>query len=391
MKLVIDQPYKNTLRQGNKAQFSCSLIHGGREKKIEARKDIRESWQRCSVDGNINTEHLEIPSEDKHLNDECWKKLNLEHTAKNEFKNIKQLAKEGSYIAAISDLQGTLLWTYTSQQMRKKAGSVQFTRGRIWNEESAGTNAIGLSLKLKKPMTVLASEHWFSSLHDMVGYAAPIINPKTQNTEGILSFYTTSDRHSVLGEPAVIQLAGAIALHLPKHKSHAKLEINALGIPKVNFLGKKLLLSQRQIEILCLLALNPEGQYLDELHGNLYGDQNISKSTLKAEISHLRKLLGGGIGSRPYRLTVDTWCDFIAFWNLRDKDKDKDKEIISLYRGSFLPKTNSPVLEEWQRCIDMVMGETTQACQDVALLTETMCRSYSGYSLIQKHLFDLSD
>jgi len=386
---VFVESHESRHKQGIESQGVHSLTHACTEKSTAVREDIQKSWERCSTYENLNRQHLDVPSVDEQLIKERWEKSNLEHIAKNELSYIKKLAKEGSLVAAISDLQGNILWTCASQHMKESADALNFSRGGTWDERSAGTNAIGLSLKLRKPVTVFSTEHWCSKLHDWVCYASPITHPQTQEIIGILDFSTTSDRHFVLAEAAVIQLANTIASKLPKHQPLAKLEINALGIPKVNFLGKKLLLSQRQIEILCLLALNPEGQSLDELHANLYGDEPICKSTVKAEISHLRKILDGGIGSRPYRLTVDTWCDFIDFWSLQRKKKGE--EIISLYRGTFLPKTNSPVLEEWQRCIDVAMGQATKACQDVALLTETMCHSYSGYNLINEHLVELLD
>ena len=41
----------------------------------------------------------------------------------------------------------------------------------------------------------------------------------------------------------------------------------------------------------------------------LYGDQAITFSTLKAEVSHLRAALGGQLGSRPYRLLMPVATD----------------------------------------------------------------------------------
>lgn len=40
------------------------------------------------------------------------------------------------------------------------------------------------------------------------------------------------------------------------------------------------------------LALHPEGLSLEALHAHVYGDEPVSVSTLKSEISHLRQHLG---------------------------------------------------------------------------------------------------
>ena len=56
--------------------------------------------------------------------------------------------------------------------------------------------------------------------------------------------------------------------------------------------------------MLALLALHPEGLSLEQLHALVYGDQAVTFSTLKAEVSHLRSALGGQLASRPYRLPM---------------------------------------------------------------------------------------
>ena len=74
--------------------------------------------------------------------------------------------------------------------------------------------------------------------------------------------------------------------------------------PRPRLDGQRLLLNRRQTEILAILALHPDGLSLDRLHALVYGDQAVTLSTLKAEVSHLRAALGGQLASRPYRLTL---------------------------------------------------------------------------------------
>ena len=79
--------------------------------------------------------------------------------------------------------------------------------------------------------------------------------------------------------------------------------------PSAQLDGVPLRLTRRQLEILALLALNPDGLNLGELHARLYGDRPVSQGTLKAEMSQLRALLGGRLASRPYRIGLDVRCD----------------------------------------------------------------------------------
>ena len=190
-----------------------------------------------------------------------------------------------------------------------------------------------------------------------------------------------------LGQAAVTELARAIGRCLPQHLPRAELEIHALGQPRILFRGKPLNLPMRQVEILCLLALNPQGLTLEGFHAALYGDLPVSTTTLKAELSHLRRLLDGQIGSRPYRLQMPVWADFIHVWQaLRQQQSN---EAFSLYRGSFLPHSVSPELEEWRHCIDAVMGQALDSCRDPTMLMDKLCNSTSGSELVRERLSEL--
>merc|ERR1712218_433424 len=82
-----------------------------------------------------------------------------------------------------------------------------------------------------------------------------------------------------------------------------RLSLRVLGESLVALDGKRLHYTPRQLELLTVLALRSTAR-LDELHDALYGARAVSTATVKAEISHLRRLLGGAIASRPYQLTL---------------------------------------------------------------------------------------
>lgn len=49
--------------------------------------------------------------------------------------------------------------------------------GTVFSEESAGTNGIGLSLGLRRPVVVLGPEHYHSMYQQFACYATPILDP----------------------------------------------------------------------------------------------------------------------------------------------------------------------------------------------------------------------
>lgn len=348
-------------------------------------QDIVSSWQRSVKHVQVSKESA--PVEDEYVTLQHWEESPLSRAAQREQEHMIALANEGELVAAIADPSGRLLWIFASRHMRKRAESVNFSAGGRWDENSFGTNAIGLSQRLQRSVTVFSSEHYQPCLHDWVCYAAPIIHPHSGECMGILDMSTTWNRHTPLGQAAVAELARSIAYNLPRDLPRAELEIYALGQQRVMFRGKPLQLTRRQLEVLSLLALNPPGLNLQEFHAALYGDAPVSTTTLKAELSHLRRVLDGKIGSRPYRLLVPVWADFIHVWQaLRE---NKTTEAFSLYRGSLLPQSESPELEEWRHCIDAVMGQALNECGDPNLLIDRVCQNTAGNEMVRERLLEL--
>jgi hypothetical protein len=348
-------------------------------------RDILSSWQRSEA--HIQTFQLHAPGDDVVSAEKCWLESPIRLAAQPSLNSIMQMADEGDLVAAIADPNGRLIWTYAGKHIRERAKSINLSVGSDWHEHRMGTNAIGVALTQNSPSTVFSAEHFQPFAHDWVSYAAPVCYPQSEECAGVLSLFSTWKRHTPLGEAAVAGLARSVMLELPDERPKADLEIYALGQPRVVLHGRQLRLPFRQIEILCLLALNTRGLSLEAFHAALYGDSRVSLSTLKAELSHLRRLLDGKIGSRPYRLQISVWGDFIEIWKtLRRKNSG---QAFSLYRGPLLPESESPELEEWRHCIDAVMSQALGNCQDPVVLMDKLCRSTSGSELVRERLYEI--
>ncbi len=268
---------------------------------------------------------------------------------------IARLIQQGDIVVGISDHMGCLQWVNSSPTLSITIEHCRLLPGGRWDEASVGTHGISLALLLRQPVTVFAGEHYLSALQEWSGYAAPILHPQTGTVEGCIYIGMLWERHSALAGLAASSFADEIARRLPRHLPKAELEIYALGEPHlVHFRGKPLRVSPRMLEILCILAMHKNGLSLDACHAALYGDESVSRSTLKAELSHLRTLLDGRLGSRPYCLRTSVWADFIELWEaIRTTDIGSARK---LYRGTLLPFSTSPDISEWRNCLRVVMG-----------------------------------
>jgi hypothetical protein len=133
------------------------------------------------------------------------------------------------------------------------------------------------------------------------------------------------------------------------------LSLRLLGGAEASLDGRRVLLNRRQTEILALLALHPDGMSLEHLHAALYGDEAVTLSTLKAEVSHLRRALDGQLSSRPYRLTMPVRLDVDEV--LARIHEGRVTDAVAAYGGDLLPGTNSPALSELAEYVAVAVRE----------------------------------
>jgi hypothetical protein len=248
--------------------------------------------------------------------------------------------------------------------MRRKAESVNFVPAARWDDESVGTNALDLATRLKRPAMVFSAEHYAPIVHNWVCWAAPVHDPVTGTQLGVVDLSTTWDRSHPIGLATARVLARLIETAMPHSAANPMLVdqggptgllLRLLGNAEATLDGSRLLLNRRQTEILAILALHPNGLSLDRLHALVYGDQAVTLSTLKAEVSHLRAALGGQLASRPYRLTLPVATDIDDV--LEALQRGDAGAAIASYGGDLMPGTESPALVELGEYVAVAMRE----------------------------------
>jgi hypothetical protein len=248
--------------------------------------------------------------------------------------------------------------------MRRKAESVNFVAGGRWDDESVGTNALDLANRLAEPAMVFSAEHYASIVHNWVCWAAPVFDPTTGAKLGVIDLSTSWDRTHPIGLATARVMARLIESAMPRSHHHPSaleqtsepgLVMTLLGTAETWLDGQRLLLNRRQTEVLALLALHPDGLSLEQLHAMVYGDQAVTFSTLKAEVSHLRHAVGGQLGSRPYRLLMPISTDVDHVLALLRRGEVA--AAVDSYGGDLLPGTNSPALAEMAEYVAVAVRE----------------------------------
>ena len=278
--------------------------------RVGVRTEIAASWERSAA--YILPEVAEAPLADLDETRNAFQVSPLSAAVRQLESQLQATADDGELVVAVTDPAARILWTYGGAVMRRKAEKVNFIPGGRWDEASVGTNALDLALRLDRAATVYSAEHFSSCVHGWVCWAAPVHDPITGRQLGVLDLSTTWDRSHPIGQATAEALARLLGREMRASAAAGTapgtagtgglLELKLLGQPGAQLDGIALRLTKRQLEILALLALSPDGLDLGELHGRLYGDRPVSLGTLKAEMSQLRALLGGRLESRPYRI-----------------------------------------------------------------------------------------
>ncbi|MEN3980188.1 transcriptional regulator [Acinetobacter sp. CWB-B33] len=295
--------------------------------------------------------------------------------------DLKHIAQQSSMVVAVGDVGSTIIWTASSQQMQRAAESVHFMEGGQWKEELVGTNALALSLKTQQSSCVFSNEHYMASIHDWVCYAAPIIDPYSKQILGVIDLSTTWKNHNSLGLLAAERCASIIQSALQEQYKQ-QLYIRAFSASQVLFNGKVLVMTPRQIEILTILALCPQGMTLDTLHQALYGERKVSIGTLKAEMSQLRDVLGGMLGSRPYRILANVEADFLLAEQALDAGYIES--ALKLCSGVFLVKTESPFLCAWRDCLESRLSDAIFKANETDVLLRHVARFPEAIDAVER-------
>ena len=313
------------------------------------RPEIQRSWE---LSGVVSPAVTHAPLDDEGDTADFWKASPLQTAVSRVQDELRRTAEDGDLVVAVTDEQTRILWTYGGRVMRRKAETVNFVPGGRWDEASVGTNALAIAGRTGAPSMVFSAEHYAEVVHNWVCWAAPVFDPVTGRSLGVIDLSTTWDRSHPIGLATARVMARLIEGALPTDRrttlsgdvapSEPGLTLTLLGTAQVWLDGQRLLLNRRQTEILALLALHPSGLSVEHLHALLYGDASVTTSTLKAEVSHLRAALSGQLSSRPYRLTMPVVTDVEEVQRLLRRGDVL--AAVRAYGGDLLPGTDSPAL-----------------------------------------------
>lgn len=321
---------------------------------------LAQSWQMSEI--NVSVNKTSAPLEDPDSVRAQFMDSHFYQAANPVLQDLEQALADTGFAIGLSDAHAQLQWTYTSRAMARKLESVHFLPSARWDEASIGTNAVGLSARMVRPVTVFSAEHYIPNLHEWVCYAAPIVHASTGQVMAVLDMSAPWQNSTPLALATVSHYASRISqvwsqLDIQKRTAFY---FCSRTVP----LSSDMQLPRRLQEIFLVLALHPEGLSLERLHALVYGDASVSISTLKSEMTHLRAHLGDALQARPYRIVlaiVLTDAQLIESY----VHSGRLKEAVTLYQRPLLVQSESPAVCEYREYLHCLVVDALSRCTDV--------------------------
>ena len=321
-------------------------------------------------------------------------------------------AVDAGQLVVVTDTEGRVLWQVGNAGVRRMADRLGFVGGSAWTEANVGTNAIGTALVLGEAVQIRGAEHYVES-HSIWGCAAaPLVDPWTGATIGVvdvsgpsqglhpaeLGLVTLAARLSALetvaghretldrlrsvaapmvarltGQALVVDHAGHTALAtgiqapdrvvlpsamgvgeiwvptlgsataeaLPggwllrlggREAGTLAMEVDLTGSPEVRVTGEaggwSQQLTPRHAELMISLGrAGAAGRSAAQLAEDLFSDPT-RVVTVRAEMSRLRRGLGGTLLAQPYRIAPGVAA----------------RLVLPADRATLLPASSAPVV-----------------------------------------------
>ncbi len=184
------------------------MLAGGAAPAGVIRSVISDSWRRSRTAG-VDADGGLAPVLDHGDARARWR----EHPVSNAVTAAKALLSDvGSsdhQMLLFCDADGTLLWSDGDAEVVRRAREARLELGAVWSEQAAGTNAMGTALATDHPVQVFSAEHYAWPVHSWTCSAAPVRDPETGRTLGVLDLsggIQTAHPHSLAVVSAAAQV-----------------------------------------------------------------------------------------------------------------------------------------------------------------------------------------
>lgn len=158
------------------------------------RREVEDSWRRSRVmkvaPDNSSVPVLVGPGELEQRREAKREVLEISFPI---MKNLYSFVEGSGFIVSLVDRDGIIIESIGDRETVALAAKNNLVSGASLNEETSGTNATGLAIKLGRPIQVFSAEHYIKALHPWTCSAGPIYGHSGQLV-GALSMTGTYEK-----------------------------------------------------------------------------------------------------------------------------------------------------------------------------------------------------
>lgn len=156
-------------------------------------QDIRSSWVRCLNEYRLSPTSIKKPNilTQAELRDQSAPIEDLLGIASPEIKRLFARLMDSNYLVSIASREAVNVVFRCDYQLIGRMESLGVLAGSIWSEDQQGTNGIGTALRLRRPVSVLRTDHFCHGIHDLTCTAVPVFGPEN-SLQCVIN--TTTDR-----------------------------------------------------------------------------------------------------------------------------------------------------------------------------------------------------
>jgi signal transduction histidine kinase len=150
------------------------------------RPTIVESWRRSLATGLDPTDMLAPIEADESEVLERWFEHPLGSLTQGLMQQLRKVAEESRSIVVVTDASGLVLQRVGDEWLKERAVEQNLVEGARYSEAADGTNGIGTALAADHPFQVFAFEHFNERHHQWVCSGAPVHDPVSGETIGLI-------------------------------------------------------------------------------------------------------------------------------------------------------------------------------------------------------------
>jgi signal transduction histidine kinase len=187
------------------------------------RPTIVESWQRSLATGLDPTDLLAPIEADESEVLERWFEHPLGSLTHVLTEELRKVAEESRSIVVVTDASGLVLHRVGDEGLKERAAEMNLVEGARYSEAADGTNGIGTALAADHAFQVFAFEHFNERHHQWVCSGAPVHDPVSGQTIGLIDLSSLWK----IGHPRSLELVTTAARTIEQRLLDARRDRNA--------------------------------------------------------------------------------------------------------------------------------------------------------------------